>query len=239
MATIGSIAVSLRAETHKFVSGMGKATATLKRFSSSIPGVGLLTSKFGMALGAVTGGGLVYFIQKQAEAIDTTAKFADRIGATTEGLVGLEHAARISGVGVNALHMGLQRMTRCVAEAAQGTGEAKAALKELGLDAESLSAMRPEEIFSRIAERMTQVSNQSDRVRLAMKLFDSEGVALVNTLAMGSDGLQAMRDEAEDLRLTFSRLDAAKVEELYPNDQAIGYAAGDLRGVFWAELARD
>ena len=32
---------------------------------------------------------------------------------------------------------------------------------------------------------------------------------------------------------------AAKIEELYPSDQAIGYAAGDLRGVFWAELARD
>jgi hypothetical protein len=32
---------------------------------------------------------------------------------------------------------------------------------------------------------------------------------------------------------------AAKIEELYPNDQATGYAAGDLRGVFWVELARD
>jgi len=32
---------------------------------------------------------------------------------------------------------------------------------------------------------------------------------------------------------------AAKIEELYPSDQAVGYAAGDLRGVFWAELARD
>ena len=31
----------------------------------------------------------------------------------------------------------------------------------------------------------------------------------------------------------------AKVNELYPDDQATGYAAGDLRGVFWAELPRD
>ena len=212
MATIGSIAVSLRADTKKFVSGLGKARATLKRFSRSIPGVNALTGKLGLALGAITGGSLAYFIKQQADAIDTTAKFADRIGMTTEGLVGLEHAARISGVGVSALHMGLQRMTRRVAEAAQGTGEAKAALKELGLDAENLSAMRPEEIFQRIADRMGEVRDQGDRVRLAMKLFDSEGVALVNTLAMGSDGLLAMRKEAEDLGLTFSRVDAAKVE---------------------------
>jgi len=32
---------------------------------------------------------------------------------------------------------------------------------------------------------------------------------------------------------------AAKLGELYPNDQATGYVAGDLRGVFWAELARE
>ncbi len=31
----------------------------------------------------------------------------------------------------------------------------------------------------------------------------------------------------------------AKLKELYPQDQATGYDAGDLRGVFWAELARD
>jgi hypothetical protein len=31
----------------------------------------------------------------------------------------------------------------------------------------------------------------------------------------------------------------AKLAELYPSDQATGYAAGDFRGVFWAELPRD
>ena len=32
---------------------------------------------------------------------------------------------------------------------------------------------------------------------------------------------------------------AEKIKELYPEDKATGYAAGDLRGVFWAELARE
>ncbi len=30
-----------------------------------------------------------------------------------------------------------------------------------------------------------------------------------------------------------------KLAELYPSDQATGYAAGDFRGVFWAELPRN
>jgi hypothetical protein len=31
----------------------------------------------------------------------------------------------------------------------------------------------------------------------------------------------------------------AKLDELYPEDEATGYAAGDLRGMFWVELARN
>jgi hypothetical protein len=31
----------------------------------------------------------------------------------------------------------------------------------------------------------------------------------------------------------------AKLNELYPDDQATGYVPGDLRGVFWVELPRD
>jgi len=31
----------------------------------------------------------------------------------------------------------------------------------------------------------------------------------------------------------------AKIVELYPDDQATGYAAGDFRGIFWAELPRE
>jgi len=30
-----------------------------------------------------------------------------------------------------------------------------------------------------------------------------------------------------------------KLDELYPTDQATGYAAGDFRGIFWAELSRN
>jgi len=30
-----------------------------------------------------------------------------------------------------------------------------------------------------------------------------------------------------------------KLSELYPTDQATGYAAGDFRGIFWAELPRN
>jgi uncharacterized phage infection (PIP) family protein YhgE len=136
-------------------------------------------------------------IKVQATAIEEMSRFADRIGIATENLQTLEVAAKLTGVSVNQLRLGLQRMTRRISEAAQETGEAKAAIKELGLDARRLAEMDPGEAFLVIADRMNLVENQSDRVRLAFKLFDSEGVALVNTMALGSKRLRELNDELE------------------------------------------
>src|SRR5690606_21656688 len=113
-----------------------------------------------------------------------------------------------------AMDMAMQRMTRRIAEAAQGGGVAKDAIEQLGLSARELANMRPEEAFHAITGAMEGVTSQSERVRLAFKFFDSEGVALVNTLELGTEGLEAMAREAEALGLHLSRVDAAKVEKV-------------------------
>jgi hypothetical protein len=157
--------------------------------------------------------------------IDSLAKTADKIGSTTEALAGLRHAAERTGVSSNTLDMAMQRLTRRVSEAANGTGEAKDALLELGLNAIELEQLPLDTRMEKIADAMVGVKSQADRVRLAMKLFDSEGVALVNTLASGSQGLKDYAKEAEHLGLTISRVDAKQIE--MAND-----AVGDAKEVF-------
>jgi hypothetical protein len=44
-----------------------------------------------------------------------------------------------------------------------------------------------------------RIEDSAERVRLAFKLFDSEGVALVNLLSDGSSALEEMRERARDL----------------------------------------
>ena len=210
--TIGALNLTIKARTAKFVKAMKNARKRIDRLKKSIPGLSFALSKMGALTAGIAGGGMLLMLKKTAENIDAQAKFADRIGASLKALGGLEHAANITGVKVEALRMGLQRMTRRVAEAAKGTGEAKDALRELGLDAGKLTKMRPEEAFKHIAEAMNGVEGQADRVRLAMKLFDSEGVALVNTLALGAKGLDKMTREADMLGIALSRADAAQVE---------------------------
>lgn len=165
---------------------------------------------------------------KSMRAADQLAKTADKIGATTEALASLQLAGELTGVSVETMNMALQRMTRRVSEAAIGTGEAKGALLELGIDAQKLEQLPLDQQMGIVADAMKDVGSQADRVRIAMKLFDSEGVALVNTLARGSDGLAELAREADLLGLAMSRADTAKIEAA--ND-AITQAQGVFVGL--------
>jgi hypothetical protein len=97
--------------------------------------------------------------------------------------------------------MALQRFTRRAAEAAQGTGEAKDALAQMGiaLRDQSGNLRSSEDLLGDVADAFARIEDPAERVRLAFKLFDSEGVALVNLLRGGSDALDGMRERARDL----------------------------------------
>ena len=97
--------------------------------------------------------------------------------------------------------MALQRFTRRAADAAQGTGEAKDALAQMGiaLRDQSGNLRSSEDLLADVADAFARIEDPAERVRLAFKLFDSEGVALVNLLRGGSGALEEMRERARDL----------------------------------------
>jgi len=208
--------VALTASTSRFRTAMKSASGSMSSFQTAASRTSGAMAGLKKAIGPLAAaagiGGLTIAFGKAMNSIDALAKTSDKLGVTTEALAGLQHAANQTGVSTETLNMALQRMTRRVAEAAMGTGEAKDALAELGLDAERLNNMSPDQSFREIAEAMRGVQNPADRVRLAMKLFDSEGVALVNTLRLGSEGLDRMSAEADRLGLSISRVDAAQIE---------------------------
>lgn len=166
---------------------------------------------------AVGASGLGLLVTNSLKATDALAKTAGKIGTTTEALSALQYAGQLTGVEVNTMNMALQRFTRRASEAAVGTGEAKGALRELGVDARQLVRLPLDERMLVLADAFEDVQSESDRLRLAFKLFDSEGAALVNTLGQGRAGLSGMLGEARALGVVMSSQAAAGVEEA--NDQ--------------------
>jgi len=181
---------------------------TKKGFRSVTNGLKTVTNAvFSMksALGLAAGGAAMgLLIKKSFDAVDSLDKTASKIGVTTQALSKLHYAAGLTGVSVETLNMASQRFTRRLAEAARGTGEAKGALKELGINADELKKKQLDEQMLALADAFSKVTTSADKVRLAMKLFDSEGVSLVNTLGLGRDGLQELFKEAETLGIVLS-----------------------------------
>ena len=163
--------------------GLGKAIPLLGAYMAAMKGIRTVSNG----------------IKEAAARVDSLAKASRKLGMTTEALNGLRFAAKQTGVNANTMDMALQRMTQRLAEAAHGSGEAKGAIEQLGLDAKELAQMSPDQAFLKITDAMKGVTHPAEKLRLAFKLFDSEGVALVNTMAAGSGAIQNMMDKGNAL----------------------------------------
>lgn len=175
-----------------------RGRSDLSRVSQSFDALGGAAKRL---VGVFAGLATVGFAKSVIADLDGIGKTADRLGLGVEALQELRIVAESAGISQNTLDMAMQRFGRRVAEAREGTGEAVKALKEMGVALrDSSGAARPlEAVLDDVADAMRAVPEQTDRNRLAMKLFDSEGVALVNLLREGSAGMAAMRQEARDL----------------------------------------
>lgn len=171
----------------------------------------LLSMKTALA-GLLGATGFTLLIRQSLLATDALSKTANKIGTTTEALRKLQFAANLSGVETATLNMAMQRFTRRLSEAARGTGEAQGALKELNIDARALQQLPLDEQMLQLSRAFGDVGTESDKVRLAFKLFDSEGVALVNMLKEGENNLRGFFDQAQAVGIVMSGKAAKGVE---------------------------
>lgn len=162
------------------------------------------------AVGATAG--LAALTKSAAASADQIGKLTLQLGVSERGLSQLKFIAAQTGVEFNTFTMAMQRSTRRVSEAAIGTGEAKDALRELGLNAQSLNQLAPEDQFAAMAKALSSVSNQADQVRLAFKLFDSEGVRLLRTINATGGEFDALNQRASQLGVVIDSNLTAKAE---------------------------
>jgi len=208
---IGSAVDSVKKRFPTLSKAASKSMNIVSGTMKSVVGVVFNLKSAFVSLAGAAGIGLL--VKSSLDATDALGKTAAKIGVTTEALASMRYAAKLTGVETATMDMALQRFTRRAAEAAMGTGEAKDALKELGLNASALIKMPLEQQMGELAGAFENVATDADKVRLAMKLFDSEGVALVNTLGLGKEGLMQMAAEAGRLGLALSQDAVTGVEK--------------------------
>lgn len=151
---------------------------------------------------------------RSMENLERIANKAQLLNLNVNSLRGLQFAAQSTSVSVQALEMAMQRMTRRIGEVSStGKGEAAGTLARLGLDAKKLAGMRSDEQLLAIAKGLQRITVHSERLAAAQKLFDSEGVTLLNLLNEGPDKIRAFVDEANRLSGMLSADDVQRAKD--------------------------
>jgi len=210
------------------IAGKDNFSGTFGKLNKQLPSIKTLALASAGAFASM-GTSILAATKFTADAQDAVGKFASRIGISTEALSKYQTVAEFSGVTTETLNMGFQRMTRRISEAGQGTGVAVKALDELGISIESVQSLSPDQQFEAIAGALEGVSQQSDKARLAMQFFDSEGVALLQTMEGGVEGLKAMKEEAVRFGTVISTQAAANSAQFNDSLTRMGMAFEGLR----------
>lgn len=128
------------------------------------------------------------------------AKIADKVGIGVEALQRLRFGFELTGVAAGATDVALQRFSRRIGEAANGTGELFKIVEanNLALRNQDGSMRDQVDILADYADLIKNASSEQERLLLAFKAFDTEGAGLVNALRKGSRGLDELLGKADE-----------------------------------------
>ncbi len=203
------------ADTAGLIKGTGKVR-------SEIVGVGQLVeqtkSKLGglmAGVGAALGiGSMGAWVKQSMDAINSTRRMATELGTSTEAMSRLESVAKLSGISTEELSGGITKMERGLTEVAQtGGGKAAHVLEQFGLSAQELARQDPADTFKQLLGVLGQIQNPMERMKAAMDVFGRGSRPLLELVAKGKEGIEEMEASADKLGVSFSDIDAAKVQE--------------------------
>lgn len=242
---VGSLQADLSLETAAFKKDITRARKDIRNsskkmskdfgsFKNTIDSTVGSLKRFGGAVAVAAGaGGLALLVKNSIEATQQIGKVADKIGISTDALQEYRQAASFAGVEQRALDMGLQRFTRRVAEAAQGSGELSGTLKQYGIDVRNADGSTRDtlDVLDDLANTIQGAESEAEQLRIAFKAFDSEGAAIVNLFKKGADGAEELRQKTRDLGIVID-------EDLVRNAEKAQDSLDALNSVVKAQLTR-
>lgn len=227
MAGLGSLVVSLFADTAQFQSGLTRAQQKAQKAFRDIEQIAKVAT---VAITAATAAAAA--MAKQAiDLADKISKTSQRIGVSTEFLSGLRYASDLAGISFEKLVVGMGMLAKNAADMQAGTGEARLAFAALNIEVEKTpgNLKSTEELLLDIAERFSMMEDSAGKTALAMKLFGESGKELITLLNAGRDGIEAFMERARQLGIVISTETGLAAEEFNNQMTDLGYVIEGIK----------
>jgi hypothetical protein len=232
---IGSLRVALGLDTAQFEAGANKSRSIARGLSRDIE------SSFKSAKIAVEGlvaafaiGALTSQIKQSLQYAAAIGEMASTLGVTTKQLQEFRFAAQQVGVSQEALDGGLQRLTVSIGKSKLGSEAQTKAFDALAkashTTVEQLRSGNTGDVFVKVADALSKVTDRSQRAAAEVALFGKTGALLDSLLAGGSARLNALADAAHQLGVVLS-------EDQIRNAEVTAHKLEALKTVLEANIA--
>ena len=235
MATFTSLIIEIGAKLDKLTRGLADASSKIASFAKDAASKLLDIGKWvvggiGAGIAAITY--LILSTTTKIAELDDTAK---RFGLPVDELQRFTYAAKLAGVEADALGMAFQFMLKNVAEAgADPAGPAAESFRKLGLNAQALSKLDTAAQFTKIGEAFGKITNQAQRVQLAMDIFGRSGAQILNLFA---DNMEAAKKEFDELGLALTDTQVEAVAKFDDTRDKLGAIWGGFKEQVTAAVA--
>ena len=135
-------------------------------------------------------GGFLRLAQESTKAATSLVELADRTGFTTDRLQTLGRVMEGDGVSAEQFGRALGFMNRAIADAGNGLSTQVRTLEKLGLTYSDIEDLAPEQQFDLIAERIANLTKETDRAEVSARLFGTRAEGFINVLQRGTDHLR-------------------------------------------------
>ena len=150
-------------------------------------------------LGAVGVAGMGLLIRNSLIATDRIGKMSGVLGIAVKDLQTLKLASEIGGIEFETFAKATRRLTDNFGDFLNGTGEATATFKALGISQKDANAISGDQmaILGLIADRLDLVENKTLKLKFAQEIFGGRGAELINVLKGGSEALRKFAIESD------------------------------------------
>lgn len=211
MASIFSLFGEVLIDNQKANQSIDETTKKAEKSGSRIGSVFSAIGKGALALGTVVVSGASAIgtaaysaAMSTAEQADYIDKLSERTGINREELQRWKHAAEQSGVSVDSFKNGIKKMSDVVDDANNGSKTAATAISRLGLSLDKLNKMSTEEKFNAITAALADMEDGAERNALGNDLLGKSYTEMLPLLNAGSEGMAALKKEADDLGIVMS-----------------------------------
>ena len=227
MAEVFNVEGKLGLDIMSFKTKMGAANKNLNSFKMKAQRMGKSVKRSfagvsvaaGQAAGAIKVmalagvAGVSALVKTQLDYQDALAKSADKIGTNSKALSGLRFAAEQTSGSYKGIDEALTKASKRLGEFnANGAGASAKWLKKLNFDTKELAKLDPAELFTEYSAAISKLPSRAEKLAAASALMGDESRKFLTLMEQGPEAIAAFAKEAEQLGISISRVDAAKIE---------------------------